>query len=197
MGFSKHVFTLCSTLFLALTFSSVSFSDWSLQQPSSIHFLTNKNIHATEVHHFKQFDATIKDSGLATLTIDLASVDTRIAIRDERMQKHLFETSRFNQARFEADIPATIIEQVRTGKPTSFELEGIISLHGERALANTEVMISTNQDKTITVHSITPLLINAESFNLVEGINKLAEIAGLKSITYTVPVTFSLTFKAD
>ena len=58
-------------------------------------------------------------------------------------------------------------------------------------------MISPNTDGTITVTSITPMIIDADNFGLVAGINKLQEIAGLKSITRTVPVTFSLTFKAD
>ena len=58
-------------------------------------------------------------------------------------------------------------------------------------------MINPNQDKTITISTITPMLIDAESFKLIAGINKLKEIAGLKSITRTVPLTFTLTFKAE
>ena len=184
-------------LSFSLLASGISSADWSLQQPSSIHFLTSKNTHTTEVHHFKKFDAAINSAGLATLNIDLASVDTRIGIRDERMQEHLFETSQFSQASFEAEIPKEILEQVRAGKSTQFELKGKISLHGEQAQANCLVMISTNKDNSVTVNSITPMLIDANSFNLVAGINKLKEIAGLKSITYTVPLTFSLSFKAD
>ena len=193
MEFSIRAFTIA----LALTLSSLSFADWSLQQPSNIHFLTTKNTHITEVHHFKKFDATINKSGLAKLTIDLTSVDTRIAIRDERMQEHLFETSRFSQASFEAEIPTAILTQASNGQQIQFELKGKISLHGEQAQASCTVMISPNNDETITVSSITPLLIDAASFNLVAGINKLTEIAGLKSITYTVPLTFNLLFKAD
>lgn len=184
-------------LALGLITSSLSFADWSLQQPSSIHFLTSKNTHITEVHSFKKFTATVNDSGFAKIDIDLASVDTRIGIRDDRMQEHLFETSRFSQASFEAEIPATVLAQVSSGKQTQFTLKGKISLHGEQAPAECLVMISPNKDKTITVNSITPMLIDAESFNLIKGINKLKDIAGLKSITYTVPMTFSLSFKAD
>jgi polyisoprenoid-binding protein YceI len=182
---------------LALTFSSLSLADWTLQQPSNIHFLTSKNTHLTEVHHFKKFNATINSSGLAKLTIDLASVDTRIAIRNERMQEHLFETAHFSQASFEAEIPAAVLAQVSSGQHVQFDLKGKISLHGEQAQAHCQVMISPNKDKTITVSSITPMLIDAESFNLIAGINKLQELAGLKSITYTVPLTFNLLFKAD
>ena len=193
MNFSMKVFTVS----LALAFSSLSMADWSLQQPSSIHFLTSKNTHTTEIHNFKKFDASINASGLAKLTIDLTSVDTRIGIRDERMQEHLFETSRFSQASFEAEIPAKILAKVRDGQQTQFELKGKISLHGEQAQAYSQVMISPNKDNTITVTSITPMLIDAASFKLVAGINKLKALAGLKSITYTVPLTFNLSFKAD
>ena len=190
------------TLALTLALSSLGFSnlvsaDWSLQEPSSIHFLTSKNTHFTEVHQFKKFDAIVKNSGYTKINIDLASVDTRIGIRDDRMQEHLFEVSRFTSASFEAEIPATVLAQASAGKQTRFELNGKISLHGEQAAANCWVMISPNEDKSITVTSITPIVIDANSFALVAGINKLKEIAGLKSITNTVPVTFNLTFKAE
>ncbi|MFT7409698.1 MAG: polyisoprenoid-binding protein YceI [Oleispira sp.] len=193
MRFSMNAFIIS----LALTFSSLSFADWTLQQPSSIHFLTSKNTHITEIHRFKKFEGAINNQGLAKLSIDLASVDTRIAIRDERMQEHLFETSLFSQATFEANIPTNLLAQVSSGHQTKFELKGKISLHGEQAEAYCQVMISHNTDKTITVSSITPMVIKAESFNLIAGINKLQQLAGLKSITHTVPLTFNLSFKAD
>lgn len=188
----------CSLLSLStLLMSSNLLADWSLQQPSSIHFLTNKNTHITEVHSFKKFDSNIADSGYVTLNIDLTSVDTRIAIRDERMQEHLFESKRFSQAKFEAEIPVTVLAQVSAGNTAEFDLTGTVSLHGEQAKANCKVIISPNKDKTVTVTSITPMVIDAESFNLVAGINKLKEIAGLKSITRAVPLTFSLTYKEN
>lgn len=189
--------SLCfKTLSLSsLLFSSTLLADWHIESPSSIHFLTNKNTHITEVHSFKKFSSTVSDSGYVVLNIDLTSVDTRIAIRDERMQKHLFESNRFSSAKFEAEIPVTVLAQVNAGTATHFDLTGTISLHGEQAKASSKVLISPNKDNSISVTSVTPMLIDAESFNLVAGINKLKEIAGLSSITRTVPVMFSLTYK--
>ncbi len=193
-----RIFTLALSLaFSTLAFSSKTFADWTLQDPSSVHFLTSKNTHTTEIHHFKKFEAVVKESGYSKMMIDLSSIDTRIGIRDERMREHLFDLARFSSASFETEIPATVLAQVNAGKATQFELKGQISLHGEQVAAHCQVMISPNKDKTIMVSSITPLLIDANSFNLVAGINKLTEIAGLKSISYTVPVMFSLTFKAE
>lgn len=185
------------TLALALAVSNISIADWSLQQPSSINFLTSKNTNTTEIQSFKTFNGKINESGYATLDIDLASVDTRIEIRDQRMQEHLFETAKFSQASFTTEIPATVLAQVSAGTQTRFQLQGKISLHGEQAEGQCQVMISPNKDGTITVTTITPMLIDAESFGLVAGINKLQKMAGLKSISHTVPLTFSLTFKAD
>ena len=185
------------SLALALVLSNLSIADWNLQQPSSIHFLTNKNTHFIETHSFKTFNGSINKSGHAKLNIELLSVDTRIGIRDERMQKYLFETSRFAQATFSAEIPTNVLDKVSTGIQTRYELKGTISLHGEQAQAECQVMINPNKDGTITVNTVTPMMIDAESFGLVAGINKLKEIAGLKSIARAVPVTFSLTFKAD
>lgn len=182
---------------IALAFSTATQADWALQQPSSVHFLTSKNIHNTEVHQFKTFDAEIKDTGYAKFTIDLTSVDTRISIRDSRMIEHLFEVSKFGNASFEADIDQDVLQQVNEGKSLRYKLEGKLSLHGEKANASCEVLVTKNADQTISVNSITPMLIDAEDFDLIAGINKLREMAKLKSITHTVPVTFNLTFKAN
>lgn len=192
-----RIFSLTLTLVLSALLPSLSFADWILQSPSSINFLTTKNTHITEVQNFKKFDATIKSSGVATLSIDLSSVDTRIDIRDKRMLEHLFEVSRFATASFEADIPAHVFKQVSTGTPVELELQGTISLHGEKVATRCNVLIRENDDNTVSVTAITPMLIDANNFKLVAGINKLQELAGLKSISHTIPVMFDLTFRND
>jgi len=47
------------------------------------------------------------------------------------------------------------------------------------------------------VTTLAPLIITAESVGLVAGVESLREIAGLPSISRTVPVTFSVKFVAD
>lgn len=190
-----RIFTLTLGLLLSSIFSSLTMADWVLQNPSSVNILTSKNVHVTEVHHFKTFDATVKSSGAAALNIDLSSIDTRIKIRDKRILEHLFEVSRFTTARFETDIPAAVFKQAQSGIPVEFELKGTLSLHGETVAAQCHVVIRQNNDKTVSVTAITPLLVDANDFNLVAGINKLQEMASLKSITHTVPVMFDLTFQ--
>jgi polyisoprenoid-binding protein YceI len=187
--------TFAFTLILSALLPGLSFADWVLQSPSSVNFLTTKNTHVTEVHNFKIFDGAINSSGAATLNIDLGSVDTHIDIRNKRMLEYLFEVSRFTTARFEADIPTSIFKQVTSGSPVKFELQGTISLHGEKVATRCHVIVRENNDNTVSVTATTPILIDANDFKLVSGINKLQELAGLKSISHTVPVMFDLTFR--
>ena len=184
-----RLFALCS-----LFISGMVMADWQLQQPSAIHFVTTKNTNVSEIHSFNDFDGKVTEKGEASLNINLASVDTRISIRDERMQKHLFELPQFSDARFEAQIPQDVLKAATQGQAQMFDLQGTLVLHGERAQLQAKVLISANKDNSVTVTSVTPFLVDAETFTLASGVQKLREIAGLKSISNIVPVTFTLTF---
>lgn len=184
-------------LALSTLISFHALADWQLDQPSAIHFVTTKNTNVSEVHTFGAFDGSVSDSGQANITIGLSSVDTRIGIRDERIEKHLFEIPQFTQATFSAQIPKQVLENVKAGANQNFTLEGMLSLHGSQAKAITDVIITANKNGTVTVSSIAPMLIDSETFGLVAGVQKLREIAGLKSISNIVPLTFVLTFKQN
>jgi hypothetical protein len=45
---------------------------------------------------------------------------------------------------------------------------------------------------SLLVNSVKPVIIKAVDFNLVKGIEKLRQLAGLPSISTTVPVSFVL-----
>jgi hypothetical protein len=47
---------------------------------------------------------------------------------------------------------------------------------------------------TVSVTTVQPIVVNANALDLMAGIERLREVAGLPSIGYSVPVTFSLTF---
>lgn len=49
--------------------------------------------------------------------------------------------------------------------------------------------------KTVEVATAKPVLLNVSDFGLMPGIQKLIDLAGVKSISQSVPVTFRLRFK--
>ncbi|WP_320820230.1 YceI family protein [Thalassolituus sp.] len=186
-------FIMASAVFLSATVSA----DWQLSEPSHIHFLSTKNTHKTEVHEFKRLTGSVTKDGKATLIVDLTSVETGIPIRNERMQEFLFETPKFATATFTAQIPADMMSKANVGSLESLDLSGVLSLHGKEVPIQLPVFISPVSDGSVVVSSALPILIQANQFDLVTGIQKLREMAGLERISEVVPVTFTLTFKPE
>jgi len=66
---------------------------WNLSNADSkVAFGSVKADVVGEVHQFGSVSGNMNDNGVATIEIDLASVNTNIDIRNERMQEHVFGT---------------------------------------------------------------------------------------------------------
>lgn len=189
--------TLTSVLLSAgLLLSSVAQADWQLAQPSEVTFVTAKNTHLLEVHRFNTLSGTVSDSGEARINIDLSSIDSRIPVRDERMQKHLFEVEQFTSATISAQIPASVISSVKDGKISHITQEATLNLHGSDEQIELELLVVPGRQGEVVISSLKPVLIHADDFALTKGIRMLQDIAKLKVITEVVPVNFTLTFNA-
>ncbi|NDV90769.1 YceI family protein [Alteromonas sp. 345S023] len=189
--------TQLRALSVALLTCGLSFpalADWSIDQnASALHFLSTKNAQVTEVHQFDSFDGRLSDDGTLTVSVDLSSVNTSIDIRNQRMKDMLFNVSEFAEATFQAELPESLTT-LAPGSQAMSKVDGILSLNGKAVSSSFEVQVTRVDKDTLTVSTVSPTLIKAESFGLAEGVAALQKIAGLNSITTTVPVTFSVTF---
>ena len=71
---------------------------------------------------------------------------------------------------------------------------GAVCPAGQTAPVQGQVLVVPTNGNRVSVTTIAPIIIQASSLGLAPGIDALREIAGLPSIGYSVPVTFSLTF---
>jgi polyisoprenoid-binding protein YceI len=180
------------TLLSLLSFQSLA--GWQLNDDNSrVNFMSTKQEHITESHYFKSMNGQITDKGAFTLNIDLSSVETNIGIRNERMQKWLFETASFAQASISADV-SDVLKVAKKDSVTQATVSAVLDLHGLKKEVSVEVLVSNVDNDHLVVSTLTPLLINAGEYKFVQGIAKLQELAGLTSIGLTVPVTFNLVF---
>ena len=190
--------TRIRTLSAALLTCGLAFpaaADWSIDGETSVlHFLSTKNAQVTEIHKFDSFEGSLSDSGKLSVAVDLSSVNTAIDIRNERMQEMLFNVTKFAQATFEASLPESMMN-LQAGDVVNGKVNGILTLHGKAVPTSFSVQASKVSDDMLSVSTTAPTLIKAESFGLADGVAALQKIAGLKSITTTVPVTFSVTFE--
>ena len=178
----------------SLLVSPLHAETWQLNpEQSQVSFTTIKKEHIAENHTFGSINATLNDKGAFSFAIDLNSVNTAIPIRDERMKEHLFKTKSFAQATFNAQIDNKALASLNVGESKKLTISGNIALHGQTQLLSSTVIVSKLKDDKLLVSSLAPMLIRAGDFDLVAGVNKLKELAGLPSIGQTVPVSFVLT----
>lgn len=187
----KHL----ALLLVLLVPCTAAWADWELDSTGSkIHFVSIKNDSIAEVHSFPSLVGYIGAAGNAEVTIELESVQTLIAIRDERMREMLFETAKFPSATIRAQVDPDVLAVAAEGGVVTAELPVTLSLHGKEQALTIPVVIVGEGDRRLRVFSAQPVLVNAADFGLVEGVAALQKVAGLKSISTAVPVTLQLLF---
>ncbi len=183
-------------LLLALLIVSPYVSaDWKLNaKESALNFLSTKNASVTELHAFQSLAGELVGEK-AKLSIDLASVETQIPIRNDRMKEHLFEIKQFPQATVELNLDSKTLDSLQTpGSMIDMPVVASVDLHGIKKDLNAKLRVIKLSEHKMVASTLEPVLLLPADFSMQTGINKLMEIAKLSSITSTVPVTFSLVF---
>ena len=189
-SFTKKVAFLTSIALLA----GSAQAQWSLDNSAStLSFVTVKADHVGEVHTFDQLSGSIDDRGNVEIMVELASVNTLIDIRNERMQSMLFETNLFPRAMITGDVDLASFTEMSPGASITAQLEFELDIHGVSNSYNTELIV-TRLVNGVVASTSKPIIVTAASHGLVDGVEALREIAGLPSISRSVPVTFNVVF---
>ena len=178
--------------------SQLSHAGWTLDnKQSQLNFVSIKKSKVAELHYFKVLNGSLNDKGEAKISIDLASVETNIGIRNERMQTMLFESDAFPKATITGMFDANRIKNLKSGEHFNIPQQVELSLHGRTQVLTGMVKIVKLTKQEVLVTTLQPIIVKADDFALLAGIEKLREIAGLPSIATSVPVTFSFVFKTQ
>lgn len=190
-SFTKKVAFLTSIALLA----GSAQAQWSLDNSAStLSFVTVKADHVGEVHTFDQLSGSIDDRGNVEIMVELASVNTLIDIRNERMQNMLFETNLFPRAMITGDVDLASFVEMSPGASITAQVEFELDIHGVSNSYNTELIV-TRLVNGVVASTSKPIIVTAASHGLVDGVEALREIAGLPSISRSVPVTFNVVFE--
>ena len=171
---------------------------WTLDNDASqVSFVSVKAGDAGEVHRFTEISGALSGDGNASVTIQLASVDTLIPLRDERMRELLFETNVFPTATLSTDIDMDALNNIEPGANVDMTVTLKLDLRDQKLELPAEMIVARLGDHRLMVSSRKPVIVNAASVDLVEGIEALRAVANLPSISKAVPVSFVLTFEED
>ncbi len=189
--FPKLLILLSTTVFIA-----PAHADWMLGDSSRIGFVSIKNNSIGENNVFKRVSGSISERGRVSVSVDLSSVETGIGIRNERLQKMLFEVANFPTATIEAVLSDSQVAALQAGGDQTESLSVNISLHGKTVSKTAHVSVSASGGD-VRVTTTQPIVITAQEFGLEAGVAALQQIAGLNAISRSIPVTVDLSLSAD
>ena len=178
-----------------LLFSPIALGDWTLDNElSRVNFVSVKKNTIGEAHYFKKVSGDLTNNGSFNIKINLASVESLIPIRNERMAKHLFNTNLFPTLNLNADL-SKHLPAIKAGKSQVIKVPAGISFNSITKNLTIDVLAIQHSNGNNIVSSFMPVIINPADFNLTSGIEKLQALASLPSITHSVPVSFTLTLQ--
>jgi len=194
---ARSFLTLCSSVLLSLGMPAQA-SDakaWDLNNSlSRLSFVSIKATDIGEVHSFTQLAGKLTDDGQVQIAIELASVETLIPIRNQRMQTLLFETEIFPTATLRAKIDPALLSALSTGGVVTQTVDAKLSVRDQTTAITLEVIAAKTSAERLVVSTLQPVLLNAGALGLSEGVEKLRAVAGLPNISQAVPVSVFLTF---
>jgi hypothetical protein len=173
-------------------------ADWTLDNSGSqLSFVSIKATDVAEVHTFTELSGSVGADGHARVVIQLASVDTLIPIRDERMREVLFKTDLFPTATADARLNLRHLQGLGPATSEAITTEILFSIGEVELPITTELLVSRLAGDRMLVATLKPIIVDAAAVSLADGVEQLREIAGLPSISKAVPVSFVLQFTAN
>ncbi|MDG1858442.1 MAG: YceI family protein, partial [Emcibacteraceae bacterium] len=196
MKFFKNKIGLAITLATSLLFTNTAFADWTLNSDASnISYGTVKNSMIGESNTFKNISGSLTDNGHINISIDLASVDTLLELRDERMRDIVFKVAENASATLSGDMNLDAHKDQEIGTSRVIEATIGLELVGEKIEHDVNLVVTRLGENKVMVTPHGVLFIDADDYELLSAIETLRELAGLDIIASVVPMSFYLTFE--
>ena len=175
---------------------SVTEGAWALEPATSrLSYVSIKAGEVAEANRFDKLSGTVAADGTATIAIDLASVNTGVDIRNERMRDIFFQVIDNPAATVTAKLDPGAFAALAVGQSITRPLKATVSIKGAQSDIETDVLVTRVAADRVTVVPTAPVIISTHMFELTDELGELRALAELPSITPAVPVTFTLAFK--
>lgn len=174
----------------------VTESAWTLDPAASrLGYVSIKAGEVAENNRFDTLRGAVATDGTASLEIDLASVNTGVEIRNERMREIFFAVADNPTATVTATIDPKAFAGLAVGQSITRPLKANVTIKGASSDVETDVLVTLTAEDRVLVVPTAPVIISTDMFGLTDELGELRALAQLPSITPAVPVTFTLVFK--
>lgn len=170
---------------------------WTLvPEESTVAYGSIKKDTVGEVNHFTKLSGQVSADGKVEVDIDLASVETWIDIRNERMIKLVFGEDA-TTASVSATVDMAGLQALPVGGATTSDVTGKLSFLGKSLDIETPLFIARLGEDKVLVTTAEMIMISTADLGVTGGIDELKEIAKLPSITRVAPVTLRFVFQSS
>lgn len=168
---------------------------WTLDAADSrLSYVSIKAGEIAEANRFETLAGSVAADGTATLNIDLASVNTGVDIRNERMREIFFQVADNPTASITSKLDPAAFAGLAVGQSLTRPLKASVTIKAVSSDVETEVLVTRVSADRVTVVPTAPVIISTDMFDLTDELGELRALAQLPSITPAVPVTFMLAF---
>ncbi|WP_245989882.1 OmpA family protein [Litoreibacter meonggei] len=169
---------------------------WQLDAENSrIGFQSIKNQTKVEQSSFATLTGAIDGNGSAEIRIALDSVDTKVDLRNVRMRFLFFESFKYPEAIVKARLSPRLVDELRAERRKVITLPVTLDLHGVTKSIEAQLALTLLDDTRVSVATYEPISIDLAAFDLMGGLKKLEEAAGVTIIPST-SVNFDIVFAA-
>lgn len=192
---TKLIRAVLALVSVTMLFVSQAFAEWTLDAANSnISYGTIKNSMIGESNTFKTISGTIDDNGHINIEIALASVDTQLELRDQRMRDIVFKVAENVSAKLTGDMNLQAHQDQEIGTSRVIEATIGLELVGEKLEHDVMLVVTRLAENKVMVTPHGVMFIDADEYELLDAIEELRNLAGLESIASVVPMSFYLTF---
>lgn len=189
----NFVYASVSALMLSTSLSAAA--NWTLDtEQSRLDFVSLKNDTVAEVHQFTTLNGNWADDGSLRIEIPVSGLATHIPIRDDRMWEYLLKADDHPLITATGQVDPASIAALAVNDSTSLRVPLELTIVEQTMTLSAEVLVTRLADNSLLINTQAPIMVNGVQFGLVEGLNRLRDLAGLQSINPMVPVTFSVRF---
>ncbi len=186
---------VCASALLVTPAFAGGHAKWtSVDDQSVVAFGSVKKDVAGEVHHFESVTGTLSETGDLMVDIDLASVETNIDIRNERIMKHVFQDGSAT-ATVSGEIDMDELADLAIGATTIIDLEAVLSFAGIDNDVEAEMLVARLAEDRVLVTTADFIMIPTADLGITEGIDMLMQLAKLPGITRVTPISVRMVFE--
>lgn len=159
---------------------------------SRLSFATVKMQYIVEPAVIAGLTGKIDETGVVTLDIPLAGIETGIGIRNERLNQLFFQSQLFPSAKVTAHVPKSLLTTDTAVQQLTISAQ--VTLFGKTKPMDFLVNVVKSHD-VISVATAKTVIVRAADFGIpTKNLTELAKTVGQIAISDTVPVHFSLVF---